>query len=195
MPPGLLALRSTACLRPTRIWEPRVTQPGSPWSAPRPAPLQARRASGALTSWLPKSYSRESCRRPHCWAPPGPDPTSSTSGCTWSGQGCGEVPLGPSPHQNPNCPPWTRPPEGLTLSSTDQPERWPCPSPSLAPLPPRNTPRPHWCRAHSGVALPALGPGLTCLSLSLPPLPSAPRLPRQEGPLASSPGQTCRWGG
>lgn len=65
---------------------------GPPRSAPHPVPARhptplrtpadpLGQSRGPHTSWLPKSYSRESCRRPQCWGPPS---KLSTSGCTWS---------------------------------------------------------------------------------------------------------------
>lgn len=132
-------------------------QPGPPsWSAPHHpapsahsspiAPPKSRTSSGPLTSWLPKSYSTDSCRHSHYWGPPGPGSTLSTSGCTRVvSQGLATGAAGTVPPSEPRRPRQrvhdgsnlqARAPEGLTSQLSSAGPAVTAPSPPLCHCPP-----------------------------------------------------------
>lgn len=125
-------------------------QPGPPsWSAPHnpapsanPSPIappKSHTSSGPLTSWLPKSYSTDSCRHSHCWGPPGPGSSLSTSGCTRVvSQGLATGALGPCPHQSPGVPG-----SGSMMGQTSRPGHQKGSHPSSAPRDRPKLPRVH----------------------------------------------------
>lgn len=76
MPPSAPGLSSTACWRPTLIWEPGVPPRSAlrhPALGTDPSPVTPPKSHTSSGTPSPpgfqESYSRDSCRRPHCWAP------------------------------------------------------------------------------------------------------------------------------